>query len=152
MNNICWNVRAFSELSTEELYRIIQARVDVFVVEQKCLYRDLDDTDRQALHLWAEKEGEILAYCRLFPQGIKYKEASIGRVLTPHKTRRLGMGRKLMAFAIEVIENRFQTGEIRISAQDYLVGFYRDFGFRTTGKKYMEDELPHSEMLRTHQE
>lgn len=148
MNNICWNVGAFNELSTDELYRIIKARIDVFVVEQQCSYHDLDDYDRKALHLWAEKDGEILAYCRLFPSGVKYKEASIGRVLTTTGARRLGIGRQLVSFAVEIIENRFQTSEIRISAQDYLLSFYADFGFQDTGKKYMEDTLPHSEMLR----
>lgn len=147
-DNLIWNIKSFGELSTDELYRILKARVNVFVVEQNCPYPELDDYDKEALHLWAEHEGEVLAYCRIFGPGIKYAEASAGRVLTHRNFRNLKLGKILMAFAIHTIEARFHSSEIRISAQDYLLKFYRDFGFTDTGKKYLEDGIPHTEMLR----
>ena len=148
MTNIDWKIKTFSELTTTELYEIIKARVNVFVVEQDCPYPDLDDYDQKAIHLWAEKEGEVLAYCRIFDKGIKYPETSIGRVVTTEKGRGTGLGKQLISYAIDIIENRLRTSEVRISAQDYLLKFYSDFGFRDTGKKYLEDNIPHTEMLR----
>ncbi len=148
MIDIDWKIKTFSELTTVELYEIIKARVNVFVVEQDCPYPDLDDYDQKAIHLWAEKEGEVLAYCRIFDQGIKYSETSIGRVVTTENGRGKGLGKQLISYAIDIIENRLRTSAVRISAQDYLLKFYSDFGFRDTGKKYLEDNIPHTEMLR----
>lgn len=147
-NTITWTVKPFETLSTNDLYRIVQARVEIFVIEQNTPYQDLDNTDQKALHLWAEQDGNILAYCRLFNRGIKYNEASIGRVLTTEYARGTGLGKQLISRAIQVIEKEYQTSEIRISAQDYLIKFYSDFGFQDTGKKYLEDNLPHTEMIR----
>lgn len=148
MTNIEWKIKTFSELTTTELYEIIKARINVFVVEQHCPYADLDDYDQLALHLWAENGDDVLAYCRIFDKGIKYPEASIGRVVTTKKMRGSGLGKQLIKFALEVIENRLGTSEIRISAQSYLLKFYSAFGFAETGKKYLEDDIPHIEMLR----
>lgn len=148
MSNIVWKVKSFEELSGEEVYKIIQARIDVFVVEQKAPYHDCDDKDQVALHLWAEENGKLLAYCRLFDKGIKYDETSIGRVLTTEAARGKGLGKTLISYAVQTIENRFHTSEIRISAQDYLIHFYSDFGFIPTDLKYLEDDLPHTEMYR----
>ena len=148
MIDIDWKIKTFSELTTVELYEIIKARVNVFVVEQDCPYPDLDDCDQKAIHLWAEKEGEVLAYCRIFDQGIKYSETSIGREVTTENGRGKDLGKQLISYAIDIIENRLRTSEVRISAQDYLLKFYSDFGFRDTGKKYLEDNIPHTEMLR----
>lgn len=148
MINADWKIKTFSELNTKELYAIIKARVNVFVVEQDCPYPDLDDNDQKAIHLWAEKEGEVLAYCRIFDKGIKYAETSIGRVVTTEKARGTGLGKQLIKYALEIIQNRLGTLEVRISAQDYLLKFYSDFGFQDTGKKYLEDKIPHTEMFR----
>ena len=148
MEDLIWKVKSFEELTTKELYGILKVRVDVFVVEQNCPYPDLDGYDQKAVHLWAEKNGEVLAYCRVFDKGIKYSETSIGRVLTNQKYRNLKLGKILIRFAINTIEARFRTSEIRISAQDYLLKFYSDFGFEDTGKKYLEDDIPHTEMIR----
>lgn len=148
MNNIIWKIKSFEEITTSELYEIIKARVDVFVVEQDCPYPDLDDYDQKALHLWAEQDQKVLAYCRIFNKGIKYPETSIGRVLTTEKGRGKSLGKQLIQYAVETIENRFRTSEIRISAQDYLLRFYSGFGFEDTGKKYLEDNIPHTEMFR----
>ena len=148
MTNIDWKIKTFSELTTTELYEIIKARVNVFVVEQDCPYPDLDDNDQKAIHLWAENNGEVLAYCRIFDKGIKYPETSIGRVVTTENGRGTGLGKQLIKYALEIIENRLGTSEVRISAQDYLLKFYSDFGFQDTGKKYLEDNIPHTEMFR----
>ncbi|KFC23765.1 GNAT family N-acetyltransferase [Epilithonimonas lactis] len=148
MINAEWKIKTFSELTTPELYEIIKARVNVFVVEQDCPYPDLDDNDQKAIHLWAENNGEVLAYCRIFDKGIKYPETSIGRVVTTENGRGTGLGKQLIKYALEVIENRLGTSEVRISAQDYLLKFYSDFGFQDTGKKYLEDNIPHTEMFR----
>lgn len=148
MSNIIWNIKSFEEFTVPELYAIIKARVDVFVVEQNCPYPDLDGYDQQALHLWAEEDGNVLAYCRIFGRGIKYDETSIGRVLTTAQARGKNLGKQLINYAVQAIENRFHTPEIRISAQDYLLKFYSGFGFEDTGKKYLEDDIPHTEMIR----
>ncbi|WP_209388707.1 GNAT family N-acetyltransferase [Chryseobacterium sp. RR2-3-20] len=148
MSNIIWKVKSFEEISTSELYEIIKARIDVFVVEQNCPYPDLDNYDKKALHLWAEKDHHILAYCRIFGKEIKYTECSIGRVLTTDEGRGKSLGKQMLQYAVEIIENRFRTSEIRISAQDYLLSFYSYFGFEDTGKKYLEDNIPHTEMFR----
>lgn len=149
MSNIIWKIKSFEELTTSELYEIIKARVDVFVVEQDTPYPDLDGYDQKALHLWAEQEDKtVLAYCRIFDKGIKYTETSIGRVLTTEKARGKNLGKQLIQYAVETIENRFKTSEVRISAQDYLLRFYSGFGFTATEKKYLEDNIPHTEMFR----
>ena len=148
MINVDWKIKTFSELNTTELYEIIKARVNVFVVEQDCPYPDLDDYDQKAIHLWAENNNEVLAYCRIFDKGIKYPETSIGRVITTEKGRGTGLGKQLIQYAVEVIENRLGTSEVRISAQDYLLKFYSGFGFQETDKKYLEDNIPHTEMFR----
>lgn len=148
MSNIIWKIKSFEEITTSELYEIIKARVDVFVVEQDCPYPDLDGYDQQAVHIWAEQDQNVLAYCRIFNKEIKYPETSIGRVLTTEKARGKSLGKQLIQYAVETIENRFHTSEVRISAQDYLLRFYSGFGFEDTGKKYLEDNIPHTEMFR----
>ncbi|KQM41729.1 GNAT family N-acetyltransferase [Chryseobacterium sp. Leaf201] len=148
MSDIVWKIKSFDEFTVPELYAVLKGRIDVFVVEQNCPYPDLDGYDQKALHLWAEENGEVLAGCRIFNKGIKYDEASIGRVLTTEKARGKNLGKQLIRYAVETVENRFHTSEIRISAQDYLLKFYGDFGFEDTGKKYLEDDIPHTEMLR----
>ncbi len=148
MNKPVWKIKSFNELIATELYSILKARIDVFVVEQNCPYPDLDGYDKEAIHLWAEENGEALAYCRIFNKGIKYEVCSIGRVLTTENSRGKNLGRQLMKYAVETVENRFRTSEIRISAQDYLLKFYSEFGFEDTGIKYLEDDIPHTEMIR----
>lgn len=149
MSNIIWKIKTFDEFTVPELYAVLKARIDVFVIEQNCPYPDLDNYDQKAIHIWAEDDdGEVLANCRIFDKGIKYDEASIGRVLTTEKARGKKLGKLLIQYAVETIENRFHTSEIRISAQDYLLKFYAEFGFADTGRKYLEDDIPHTEMLR----
>lgn len=148
MRDIVWKVKNFEELSINELYELLKARQEVFIVEQTCYYLDADGYDDKALHLWAESDGKIVAYCRIFSHGIKYSESSIGRVLTHPESRGLGLGKSLINIALQILETRFNTRQCRISAQDYLLEFYKDFGFEDTGKKYLEDDIPHTEMVR----
>lgn len=148
MHNLLWKIRPFSEITTEELYQILKARCDVFVVEQNCPYPDLDNYDQKAFHLWSEYKGDVLSYCRIFRPGIKYPDSSIGRVLTTESGRGKNLGRQTVLYALQVIENQFKTSSVRISAQDYLLKFYSEFGFQDTGKKYLEDNIPHTEMFR----
>ena len=149
MSSIFWKIKTFELLNTPELYKILKLRTDVFVVEQNCAYPELDNKDQTAMHLWAEQDDAILAYCRIFPPGINYRESSIGRVVTAPNRRKQNLGRHLMLLAIQSIETHYHTTTIRISAQDYLLDFYKTFGFKDTGKKYLEDGIPHTEMLRS---
>lgn len=148
MSHIVWKIKTFPELSIRELYEILKIRQEVFIVEQACDYLDADGYDDKAVHIWAEKEGEVLAYCRIFDSEIKYPEASIGRVLTNPKFRKMKLGKNLLEISLNTIETRFRTQSIKISAQDYLLKFYTEFGFRETGVKYLEDNIPHTEMVR----
>ena len=148
MKDVVWKIKEFNELSVNELYQILKIRQEVFIVEQTCYYLDADGYDEKAIHLWAVKEGEILAYCRIFKEGVKYEEPSIGRVLTNQNFRNFKLGKILMKLALEVIEARLGSKKVRICAQDYLIKFYNEFGFYDTGKKYLEDDIPHTEMAR----
>lgn len=143
-----WKIKPFNKLTPKELYGILKIRQEVFVVEQTCYYLDADGTDERAVHVWAENSGQILAYCRIFEPGIKYAEASIGRVLTHPAFRNLQLGKIVLKLAMYTIESRFRTQAIRISAQDYLLPFYHSFGFRATENKYLEDGIPHTEMVK----
>ncbi|AKS41357.1 Putative acyltransferase [Wenzhouxiangella marina] len=144
-----WQLRTFEQLDVASLYRLIQARVAVFVVEQTCPYQELDGRDDQSIHIWAEDENlKVLAYARLLPPGLSYAEPSIGRVLTSAAGRGCGLGRELMQRALAECESRYPGQGVRISAQQYLEDFYRGLGFRTVRGPYLEDDIPHLEMLR----
>lgn len=143
-----WKIKTFHELSVDELYHIIQLRIQVFILEQEAPYQDCDGLDPEALHIWAEMDGTIVAYARLFHRGIKYPEASIGRVITHQNYRGLSLGRRLLSLSLETMKNRFDNPPIRISAQNYLLNFYQNFGFVPVGETYLEDNLPHTEMFR----
>lgn len=147
-----WQWSAFAELSLSELYTILQVRQMVFVVEQACPYLDADGYDERAWHLlgWI-KQGEtklLAAYARVFPPGVKYDEASIGRVVTHPAARRKRMGEALMAEALRRIEMLSPGARVRIGAQMYLERFYEKAGFRRVSEPYDEDGIIHIEMLR----
>ncbi len=149
MEEIIWYYKSFEELTSKELYKIIQLRNEVFVIEQDCIYQDCDDKDLVCGHLWATINDEVAAYSRIVPKGISYEnEPSIGRVISNQKFRKFGLGKQLMKNSIQVIENRFSTSSIRISAQSYLKQFYSSFGFDQVSEEYLEDDIPHIEMLR----
>lgn len=147
---IRWRCCAFDELGARELQRIHMARQQVFVVEQNCVYLDADEVDEGCWHLaaWREEANELLAYARIVPPGVKYAEASIGRVITSATARGTGLGRELVRRAVDQAEALFPGCGIRISAQAHLARFYAGFGFATVGKEYLEDDIPHIEMLR----
>lgn len=146
---VVWHYKLFDELTAKELYQIIQLRNEVFVIEQDCIYQDADGKDMKCGHLWATINEEIVAYSRIVPKGISYEnEPSIGRVVCSGNHRGLGLGKQLIANSIQVIENLFFTSSIRISAQLYLKSFYESFDFEQVSEEYLEDDIPHIEMLR----
>jgi|SRR5690606_18199880 len=142
-----WQIKRFNELSPDELYQIMALRLEVFVVEQNCVYQDADGKDHEALHLFASENGSITAYCRIFGPGIYFEDSSIGRVIVKESFRGSGLGHELMKRAIQIIKSRFGNG-IRISAQEYLLEFYRSHGFEPVGEGYLEDGIPHIAMVR----
>jgi len=139
-------VKSFSELTTHELYDILQLRSEVFVVEQDCVYQDLDGKDEISLHVLGFKNNKIIAYTRLFKPGDYFEEASIGRVVVAKKERDFNYGNHIMKASIEIIKLHFNTSEIKISAQCYLDKFYTNLGFKKTGEEYLEDGIPHIAM------
>lgn len=146
---VVWHYKLFDELTAKELYQIIQLRNEVFVIEQNCIYQDADGKDLKCGHLWATINDEVVAYSRIVPKGISYdNEPSIGRVVSSDKVRGMGLGKQLIEYSIQTIENRLFTSSIRISAQFYLKAFYESFGFEQVSEEYLEDDIPHIEMLR----
>jgi ElaA protein len=143
-----WIVKTFGELTTTELYALLRLRSEVFVVEQACAFQDMDDTDQLAVHVMGYIDNELAAYTRLFGPGIKYEYASIGRVVTSQKARGTGAGRLLMEYSIAIVEERFGKAPIKIGAQQYLQKFYTSLGFVKSSEMYMEDGIPHIEMIR----
>ncbi|MFN0728471.1 GNAT family N-acetyltransferase [Polaribacter gochangensis] len=141
-------IKEFYQLSLDELYRILQLRSEIFVVEQDCVYQDLDFKDQKSLHVFGKKNNSIIAYTRIFKPGDYFKEASIGRVVVDAKERKFGYGHDLMKASIKAIQEQFNTSEITISAQVYLQKFYETHGFKKVGEEYLEDGIPHIEMLK----
>jgi len=142
------SIKTFEQLSLEELYFILQLRSEVFVVEQDCVYQDIDAKDQYALHIIGKKDTKIIAYTRVFKGGDYFKEASIGRVVVSLKDRHLNYGQQIMEASILAIKNNYDTSEIKISAQKYLENFYNNLGFKTIGDSYLEDGIPHIAMLK----
>jgi ElaA protein len=148
--NLAWRESDFAGLSIDELYAILAARVDVFVVEQDCPYPELDGLDQSAHHLWArDATGLIAAYARITAPGTRFAEPSIGRVITAMEHRGTGLGRVLMERAISLAERLYPDTDLRISAQQHLDRFYASLGFRFVRGPYPEDGIPHVEMLRS---
>ena len=144
-----WRWKRFNELELIELYSILQLRERVFVVEQACVYLDCDGLDPKAWHLCGYQDDQLHAYLRVFPPNIKYKELSIGRVVTAREVRKSGLGKSLLTQALSKIQETFGESAIRISAQAHLEKFYENFEFRRQGNEYLEDNIPHIEMLRS---
>jgi len=145
-NNITWKIKPFADLSLSELYSILELRSLVFVVEQNCVYQDLDNKDQKAMHLLGEIDGKLMAYARLFDAGIYFENTSIGRVIVHPEARAQKFGHQLMYQAIEQIKRLFDKEKITISAQLYLQKFYESHGFIQTSDVYLEDDIPHIEM------
>ena len=145
---IRWRFAHFDALTAREVHDLFQLRVGVFVLEQNCAFQDVDGVDPQCWHLLGREEMDLVAYCRFVPPGVKFAEASIGRVITAPPVRRTGAGRELMREAIERAEELWPGQPIRIGAQAHLERFYGAFGFRKASEPYIEDGIPHIEMLR----
>lgn len=145
---IKWEIKRFEALSTRELYEILRLRSEVFVVEQNCVYQDIDGKDEKALHLLGFCNGAIVAYARLFKPGDYYKNAAIGRVVVAQKYRNQKWGHALISASITGIQDYFGETPITISAQLYLKEFYEQNGFIKTSAPYLEDGIPHIEMRR----
>ncbi|WP_396211433.1 GNAT family N-acetyltransferase [Flavobacterium sp.] len=141
-----WKIKSFEALSVVELYSLLQLRSEVFVVEQNCVYQDIDGKDVKALHLFGEYEGEIVAYARLFKPKDYFENASIGRVVVSQKCRDKKWGYDLMIQAIKAIHEHYNETKITISAQLYLQKFYESLGFVKTSEVYLEDDIEHIEM------
>ena len=148
---IKWQYKSFEQLSVNQLYDILKLRQDVFVIEQQCIYSDIDQVDKTATHLFAySDEGDgVRAYLRILPPGVKYKQVAMGRVLTSESSRGTGLGKALMNEALQVVAREYPKQAIKISAQVYLIDFYREFDFTVISEPYDEDGIQHIDMLRS---
>ncbi|MDC8005108.1 GNAT family N-acetyltransferase [Aureisphaera galaxeae] len=142
-------VKTFDQLTIDELYNILQLRSEVFVVEQDCVYQDIDGKDRKALHVFGKKSGRVAAYTRCFAPGIYFEEAAIGRVVVSEPERKYGYGYDIMNASITAVEDHYQTTHIKLSAQTYLTHFYERLGFQKVGEEYLEDGIPHIGMVKS---
>ena len=141
-------VKSFEELSLHELYQLLQLRAEVFVVEQDCVYQDIDGKDEKALHVLGFENDSLVAYTRIFPPGIYFSEAAIGRVVVRNSSRKNKFGHEIMKASIKAIKERFETTTIKLSAQTYLTKFYESHGFEQVGEGYLEDGIPHIAMIK----
>lgn len=153
-SDLTWRECAWNDLTRDELHGVVRLRVDVFVLEQDCPYSDLDGKDQRAWHVWAEdqpltKGGAAAAYARVLAPGVSYAEPSIGRVATRRDRRGAGTGKELMLRSLEVAERLWPGQGVRISAQCYLEEWYGELGFTSVGEPYLEDGIPHIQMLRS---
>lgn len=149
MSGIEWRFTAFDELTPAQLYAVLQLRSEVFVLEQACLFQDMDGADVQAMHLLGTRGGTLVAYARCFAAGAKFEEASIGRIVTRPGVRGSGAGHALVDKAIDCLSRQWGAQPIRIGAQARLEAFYGEHGFASTERLYLEDGIPHLEMLRS---
>ena len=144
---ITWTCKTFTELTPDELYAILRLRSEVFVVEQNCVFLDIDNKDQKCHHLMGWRAGKLVGYSRLLGSGISYVESSIGRVVTSPAARGFGVGRDLLDMSIGTLYRLYGKQPIRIGAQCYLTKFYESFGFVQKGEIYLEDGIEHIEML-----
>ncbi|RST58969.1 GNAT family N-acetyltransferase [Siminovitchia terrae] len=142
-----WKLKAFEEMTIDELYSILRERVDIFVVEQQCPYRELDNFDQTSYHIYACDGKEIAAYARILPAGTTYQELSIGRVLVKEAYRGRGLAGELMTRAIDFIREELKVKAVRLQAQEYLLSFYGSFGFEKVSEVYLDEGIPHADML-----
>ncbi|MDO7905357.1 GNAT family N-acetyltransferase [Paenibacillus sp. JX-17] len=142
-----WELKTFEQLTNLELYAILQERTAVFVVEQHCPYQEVDGKDPASYHLLYREEGRILAYARLLPPGVSYPEASIGRVIVKQSARGRGLAKELLRRSIAFIQQELGEKAIKIQAQEYLKDFYGSFGFAPVSGVYLEDDIPHVDMV-----
>jgi len=142
-----WNIKKFNQLKGEEIYKILALRNKVFILEQECAYLDCDDKDLKSYHLFSEENGELIAYLRILEKGVSYDEISIGRVVVKKSYRGKGIAREMVLKATSFIENNLKEDTIKIQAQAYLLNFYSSLGFKAVSEEYLEDNIPHIDML-----
>lgn len=148
MEGITWEVKHFEDLTVNEYHDILYLRTAVFVVEQDCPYQEVDDKDKLSFHLFGRNEkGEIIAVTRILPQGVSYAEVSIGRVALKKEARGKGIADVLLQKTLAFIVGSWGKQAVRISAQTYLINYYQKYGFKPVGEEYLEDDIPHIEML-----
>ena len=149
MPTIQWEVKPFRQLSVDGLFEVLKLRVDVFVVEQACAYPELDDRDLEARHLSGHNElGQLVAYARLLPPGLCFPEVNLGRFVVKAEFRKQGVGHQLLQKALQECSRCWSKIPIRIFAQDYLQAFYKQHGFLRVSEVYLEDGIPHVEMVK----
>jgi len=141
-------LKHFHELTTQELYNILQLRSEVFVVEQNCIYQDIDGKDQKAVHIFIKENQDVLAYSRVFNEGDDFENPSIGRVVVKKEKRGTELGKKIMMEGAKYIKETFTNKKIEISAQKYLKDFYSELGYEFTGNEYLEDGIPHIRMIK----
>ncbi|QBA65363.1 GNAT family N-acetyltransferase [Muriicola soli] len=141
-------IKSFKKLSKQELYRILQLRNEIFIVEQNCPYLDLDNLDEKAYHALGIDASGICAYTRIFKAGDYFEEPSIGRVAVSEDCRGRGFGKEIMQASVDYIDAKWPMQNIVISAQLYLKKFYQELGFETIEEEYLEDDIPHIKMKR----
>ena len=146
-NELKLHKKTFQELTTEELYELLRVRSEVFVVEQNCVYQDMDGDDQKAIHLWLTVEEKVVALASVCPAGTHMKEISIGRVITTERGK--GYGKQMMLYAIDAAIEHFDAKLIDIEAQEYAKGFYESVGFRQSSEPFMLDGIPHIKMTWT---
>lgn len=145
-----WQIKPYNEFNTNEFHDIIALRLKAFVVEQNCCYLDLDGKDKKCYHLICrDGQGKVVATARILHPGASYPEVSIGRVVIDQTIRGNGVGHELMKHCMSYILDEFGDVAIRISAQKHLEGYYGKHNFQSSGKEYLEDNIPHVEMLYT---
>lgn len=142
-----WKLKKFDELTNIELYNLLKERTLVFVVEQNCPYLEVDGKDPLSYHLFKEENGEIIAYSRILPTGVSYQEVSIGRVFVKKEYRGQGFAEELLKKGLDFIQNELKETTVKIQAQDYLRQFYNSLGFQAISETYLEDNIPHVDML-----
>jgi ElaA protein len=147
-----WQLKKFKQLDVDELFELLKLRVDVFVVEQTCPYHEIDEIDRHpdTLHLMGRKkeDGKLVAYLRILPPGLNFIQTSLGRVVVAKENRGEGISNTMVKKALKIIEHTWPGNNIKIGAQVYLKQFYASHGFKPVSKEYLEDGIPHIDMLR----
>lgn len=146
-DNIKWKLKKFDELTNQELYKILQLRSEVFVVEQDCVYQDIDDKDQLAYHLFLEDNNSIVAVLRILPENVSFNEMAIGRVIVKKTYRGQGLSKVMMKKAIKFITDNLGKNEIKLSGQAYLTNFYLSLGFEKVSDSYLEDGIEHFEFF-----
>ncbi len=138
------HTKRFDQLTVDELYELLRIRSEVFVVEQNCVYQDLDRDDQEAVHLWLTEGVKVVALCRVCPAGTHMREVSVGRVITTERGK--GYGKRIMLEGIATAREHFHATVIEIEAQEYAKGFYEQVGFRQSSEPFMLDGIPHIKM------